>query len=583
MLLKFSIALLTLSISLTSAAKEKNDQSKLFLVGGGLKTCSSMSQKNCKTSQQFSENDKSKALYQLSQKNIELLFQHWPQSHLSKQRKALEKLLHRMYKRDNALLTKSELRALWKKSGGTSLVNQLADKEFYLMLDALEVAQMSSQGKRVTERVSLEQTKNLFSKDIFNKFNKLAGKKAIAKGKNKASILVVTASARDPYEALDFYLNVFAQTGADVTWLPVDAALSSLWQQQGHSQQACEKLASYQSTVLSTIKRSAVYPDYFLAQQTLCQQPEQFIQLIEQADGLFINGGDQSLTRQAFKQFDGSDSKLLTAIRKQVEGNDLIVGGTSAGTAVMSGGNFQGKSIPMITNGRSEAALMRGAKKDVLPNAGCHKANQCEQGALNDDLTYQSAGGLGLFSWGVMDTHFSERGRQGRLVKLTLDTNTNYAFGVDEATALQVSWQGNSLPEMKVVGQSGVFVVDNHNHARQKRDKQVVTHFLTRDDHMKLTENGLSITFAAWKHKIEAGTSKIQPMSDIFDGSNYLEAVKALCLSKQANVTFTYQWQGDEREIAVDKKDNWRAAYGAVSNAETAKDYCSYTNLLFSF
>ncbi len=59
----------------------------------------------------------------------------------------------------------------------------------------------------------------------------------------------------------------------------------------------------------------------------------------------------------------------------------------------------------MITSGDSWDALVRGSfsggSKPLFPN----------------DLTYDEYGGLGFLSGWVPDTHFSERGRESRLIR----------------------------------------------------------------------------------------------------------------------------------------------------------------------
>ena len=79
-------------------------------------------------------------------------------------------------------------------------------------------------------------------------------------------------------------------------------------------------------------------------------------------------------------------------------------------------------------------------------------------------LTAYGSGGIGLFPHGLLDTHFANRGRHGRLVKLLADTGAltsgfHRAFGVDENTALVVtgSWQAR---QASVIGQRGVWVFD---------------------------------------------------------------------------------------------------------------------------
>ena len=71
---------------------------------------------------------------------------------------------------------------------------------------------------------------------------------------------------------------------------------------------------------------------------------------------------------------------------------------------------------------------------------------------------------VGLFTHGLLDTHFANRGRQGRMIKLMADTRTHpvgstRAFGIDENTALVVTgpW---SHRVGEVIGERGVYVFD---------------------------------------------------------------------------------------------------------------------------
>jgi len=59
-------------------------------------------------------------------------------------------------------------------------------------------------------------------------------------------------------------------------------------------------------------------------------------------------------------------------------------------------------------------------------------------------LTGYGPGGIGLFGHGLLDTHFANRGRHGRLIQLLVDSadvtrGAMRAFGVDENTALVVT------------------------------------------------------------------------------------------------------------------------------------------------
>lgn len=63
----------------------------------------------------------------------------------------------------------------------------------------------------------------------------------------------------------------------------------------------------------------------------------------------------------------------------------------------------------MITGGESWNALSNGA----------HSGGPSSE-YPSGDLTYDEHGALGMFPGWVLDTHFSERGREGRLIRLVL-------------------------------------------------------------------------------------------------------------------------------------------------------------------
>jgi cyanophycinase len=143
----------------------------------------------------------------------------------------------------------------------------------------------------------------------------------------------------------------------------------------------------------------------------------------------FLGGGDQRRYTRALLRRDGSDSALLAAIRRAFAGGG-VVAGTSAGAAALVGS-------PMVTGGESYDALARPRR-----------------------LSDRTRGGLDFFRFGLLDTHFAERGRQGRLIRLAARRGTALAFGVDEDTALVVTDALGPRPAMEVVGRGGVSVFD---------------------------------------------------------------------------------------------------------------------------
>ncbi len=576
------IVLALSAISTVSFAKTTKEQSKLFLVGGGLKSCSSMAIKNCNTNA-LSKNAqlkqaKKENYYKIGKKTVNFINNYWPESFNDENQKQVIELITNIQTDEKpTLFSKSQLKSVFRRYDNNSIINKLNDAEYFLLLDLLEQPVLTNNGSgRLKEHVDLTNSNNAFSTEIYQKFVSLA--KHIS-NKNKPKILVLTASARDPFEAVDFYLAAFTQAGGDTQWLPLDATLNSLINQPGDRQQVCQQLISTRLNIQGSANRELVYPDLTNQQLQACLSPNNILSAISQADGIFINGGDQSLTAKAFINSDGSDSAAFKLIKEKLSSNNLIIGGTSAGTAVMSGGTYKQSSIAMITNGQSNTAVFRGAKKDVLPQEGCQKSNACNKALLNDDLTYNSKGGLGLFHWGIMDTHFSERGRQGRLARLALDTNTRFAFGVDEATALIVSNINSETPNFEVTGQSGVFIVDNS----LKQSNRVTTHYITRGDTAKLTTKELIISAASWKKAISEQAKLPKSLDNIFEGQRYQQMTQLLCLTDNSELDAKTTWKEHKKTIKVTKLKHAKSSYGVLTYKGVNTDYCSYQNYQMSF
>ncbi len=582
-------SLILLLISANSWAKQANttnQNSELFLVGGGLKSCSSMSQNQCqwdkKQLKNRQENAKSAALYQLTHENKSKLFSLFADQYDEKHAKQLKKLLNKAIKQaDKKPVTKAELISFLKKYDNNRLINRLSDPEYYLLLDALEVPQMvAKSNKRIKEKVYLAESKNIFSKNIYLEYVERARQLS---GKKRPNILVVTASARDSFEAVDFYQQAFEQAGANSQWLPIDASLQALLSVESNNRTAlCEGLSKTRLAIQKSAFREDIYPDLYQIQQEACVSPQLLIEAVNNADGIFINGGDQSLTKQAFVKDNGNDSSIMKAIRQKFSDGNFIIGGTSAGTAVMSGGNYLDNTTVMITNGRSERAVVYGSTADQLPTEGCQKSSSCKQ-LPNDQLTYASNGGLGLFPYGILDTHFSERGRQGRLAQLLYDTQSAFAFGVDERTALIVTRNNSGKVELGVSGESGVFIVERESSSKTNQRK-FNTHYLHQGDSATLSKRGnVVIEFSADKTIPSNETGSLPLVEDIFKGQVYKSSAKLLCLSDQPQLSGVSYYDDHKVKIALHKSPQTVTKHGTYKFGNQVKDDCSYRHVTLNF
>lgn len=139
----------------------------------------------------------------------------------------------------------------------------------------------------------------------------------------------------------------------------------------------------------------------------------------------------------------------------------IVIGGTSAGTAVQAGGYFNQRPVPMLTNGDSKGVLTSGVYSVPPVSQRCEDESACQNRLLEDAVTTNASGGLGFFNYGLLDTHFSERDREVRLIAATARSRQLLGFGVDETTALVVTSSPNASEMLfKVVGKGGVFIVD---------------------------------------------------------------------------------------------------------------------------
>ncbi len=137
---------------------------------------------------------------------------------------------------------------------------------------------------------------------------------------------------------------------------------------------------------------------------------------IRDASVVFFTGGDQlRITSQV------ADSPVFQCLQERHQAG-LTVAGTSAGAASMP--------ETMLTAGRGDES--------------------------SNISTLGMAPGLGLIHGVVIDSHFAERGRFGRLLGAVSENPKNLGLGIDENTAIVVG----SDRRFEVIGAGAVYVMD---------------------------------------------------------------------------------------------------------------------------
>lgn len=143
---------------------------------------------------------------------------------------------------------------------------------------------------------------------------------------------------------------------------------------------------------------------------------EENVERIKNTNGIFFTGGDQLRITSIL-----GGTKVYTALLVAYSEGTLIVG-TSAGASVMSS--------TMIVDGKSNDA-----------------ARKC---------TLKMAPGLGLIEETIIDQHFEQRGRIGRLLCGVAENPFVLGIGIDENTAIRVYPDAH----FEVLGENAVTIVD---------------------------------------------------------------------------------------------------------------------------
>lgn len=154
--------------------------------------------------------------------------------------------------------------------------------------------------------------------------------------------------------------------------------------------------------------------ELYVEDRAEAHDPEK-LALLDGAGGVFFSGGDQLRISSQI-----GDTPIEARIREIWRGGGVLAG-TSAGASVMS-----------------DTMMVRGASSES------HRIG---------DL--QMAPGLGLVRDAIIDQHFAERGRIGRLLGAVAQSPRVLGLGIDEDTAIIL--EGD---DFDVIGSGAVYVVD---------------------------------------------------------------------------------------------------------------------------
>lgn len=181
---------------------------------------------------------------------------------------------------------------------------------------------------------------------------------------------------------------------------------------------------------------------------------------IKAADAVIFTGGDQLRLTSIF-----GGTAFHQILLDKYQNEEIVIAGTSAGAAA--------SSKNMIYQGSSKDALLKGEVKIT--------------------------GGLGFIDGVIVDTHFVQRGRIGRLLYATASNPGILGIGLGEDTGLYIS-EGN---RMEAIGSGMVILVDGRNMldtnltdvemGQPVSIKNMVVHVMSNGDVYDLTAHQLTI------------------------------------------------------------------------------------------
>jgi cyanophycinase len=430
----------------------------------------------------------------------------------------------------------------------------------------------------------------------------------VANQGRKPLIGVVTASA-GPHPFADRDINVFMlqSAGADVVYLPLDGGF-----RQALDANDCANLRYYYDSYTNTRPERVVYhadllfPDLAEQQQAFCANRGQKLNaVLNRLNGIYFSGGNQArhleslVSKDAAGDYTVQSAQLSILQRRHAQGQ-LVVAGTSAGDHIQGGGTWRGKPVPMVGGGSSYDALKSGLTKGQGASGDTAELGQTEQNTNFPPVIYP-LGGLGVFRFGVLDSHFSRRAREGRLVRASVDSAMDYGFGVDENTALLVS-QADAMgsTHFSVVGAGGVFIADvRQAEATSTRDQPlriagVRAHYLLPGDSASIDAAGaLQVTLADSVPLLQrAAEPKLVSQDRLLDAgaSNFLNLATAMGRSGAHQGFGTTQNSANTRNphnapyySALLTRDAHTVFRGGPAGDDPAKTPVAYSGLVVQF
>ncbi|MCD7035147.1 cyanophycinase [Metabacillus sp. GX 13764] len=249
---------------------------------------------------------------------------------------------------------------------------------------------------------------------------------------------------------------------------------------------------------------------------------------IQSLSGIWFVGGDQTNITAALFNEDGSESKALKSMW-DIYLNGAVLGGTSAGAAIMS--------PVMLAGGGSLDTLEKGFTNE-------YEGEQQQEGGP----AYLEKG-LGFFPYGMVDQHFDNKARLGRLIAAAYEkgNRNELAFGIDEDTALVIN---NKEHRAEAAGRGGITVLDLSKAVQPKGQpsvyRKILYSFIQAGDSVDLKTKKISIIKSKSLIKDRSSDNKPAPFSGVLTPHSLLSHYTFYSLFGHAGVKNSHAYSFSE-------------------------------------
>jgi cyanophycinase len=215
-------------------------------------------------------------------------------------------------------------------------------------------------------------------------------------------------------------------------------------------------------------KLGAKKADWLRVEQRSDANTEEPLSLLREATGMFITGGDQTRLVELLV-----GTLVMECIRTR-NADGVVAAGTSAGASILSTLMLAGGTG---VGGDSNGSAARKGMVDVVA-------------------------GFGLLQDIIIDQHFSQRGRLGRLLSVFASTPGLIGVGLDEDTAVLIDREGT----LEVLGSNMVTIVDGRN---------TISDYFDREEGEVLTITGSSLHVLAGGRRFDLDARQVIDMDTL--------------------------------------------------------------------